>query len=80
MSLIRAFTAASRVPRALLSCVAVRFNSTSKASKQPLLAEIYPLNKDSITEKDLDNWIDAVKQLKSGKASHETPKKSIWVN
>ena len=74
MSLIRAFTAASRVPRAsLLSCVAVRFNSTSKASKQPLLAEIYPLNKDSITEKDLDNWIDAVKQLKSGKASHETP-------
>ncbi|CAK9441507.1 mitochondrial 37S ribosomal protein uS7m [Lodderomyces beijingensis] len=37
-----------------------------------LLAEIYPLNKQEITEQDLDKWIDAVKNLNGGKAKHET--------
>lgn len=76
MSLIRSCTRIARIPR--VSPVAtpsmVRFNSTSESQQKPsLLAEIYPVNKDTVTDEDLDKWVKAVQQLKRGKGIHETP-------
>ncbi|CAD1809336.1 Ribosomal protein S7p/S5e family protein [Candida parapsilosis] len=82
MSLLRTCLNSRRVliPRIHLSCV--RFNSsitTSPASdskstiQKSLFAQIYPVDKDKITEQDVDKWIDALKQLRKGKKTHETP-------
>ncbi|EGW31149.1 uncharacterized protein SPAPADRAFT_63061 [Spathaspora passalidarum NRRL Y-27907] len=64
----------------------LRFNSTTtttnpsspqqpndiQSSKVSLAAQIYPINKDSITETDVDQWLSAVRELKKGKTQHET--------
>lgn len=79
MSLIRSCSKIARIPRVSQVIVPslVRFNSTTKPSQhqqqKSLLAEIYPVNKDTITDEDLDKWVDAVQQLKGGKCIHETP-------
>ncbi|OBA19773.1 ribosomal protein S7 [Metschnikowia bicuspidata var. bicuspidata NRRL YB-4993] len=40
--------------------------------KIALTAKVFPLEKDQITEKDVDEWLKAVQTLKSGKATPET--------
>ncbi|KAI5967149.1 hypothetical protein CANMA_003206 [Candida margitis] len=59
-----------------------RFNSSAISPSTPeakptnqksLFTEIYPIDKDKITEQDVDKWIDALKQLRKGKKIHETP-------
>ncbi|KAK6456010.1 ribosomal protein S7 domain-containing protein [Scheffersomyces xylosifermentans] len=62
----------------LCSSSFVRFNSSSvpadakKEEKVSLTAQIYPANKDSITESDVDEWLSAVQSLKNGKSLAET--------
>ena len=46
--------------------------TSSQQTKKSLFAEIYPIDKEKVTEEDLDKWIDAVRQLKNGKQNHET--------
>lgn len=40
--------------------------------KISLTTKVFPLEKDTITEKDVDEWLSAVKTLKNGKAAPET--------
>ncbi|KAI5956176.1 hypothetical protein KGF54_000651 [Candida jiufengensis] len=60
--MFRSITRARLVPRTF-----IRFNTT-----KPLFPQIYPINKDKITEEDVDKWISALKHLKNGKKIHET--------
>ncbi|ODV80553.1 ribosomal protein S7 [Suhomyces tanzawaensis NRRL Y-17324] len=74
MSLIRACTRRVFAPcpriwlSALRPAVFSRFNSNNPS----LTAQVFPVNKDSITENDLDEWLTAVKALKNGKTNVET--------
>lgn len=55
-----------------------RFNST--APKQiSVTAQVYPLEKDSITEADVDEWLAALETLKSGKQAPET-ETELYIN
>ncbi|KAG7194109.1 uncharacterized protein KQ657_004817 [Scheffersomyces spartinae] len=51
---------------ALCVATAVRFNSNkaSTITKSSLTAQVYPINKESISEKDVDDWLAAVKSLR----------------
>ena len=57
-----------RIP-AVLGAQSIRFNSTKPVS---LTADIFPVEKDSITEENVDEWLHAVQSLKSGKLNIET--------
>lgn len=48
-----------------------RFNSTAPKDIS-LTAQVYPLDKDTITEADVDEWLSAVQTLKEGKKAPET--------
>lgn len=54
----------------------IRFNSSSglkdKDKDISLTAQIYPVDKDSISEQDVDNWLESVRKLKSGRGAAET--------
>lgn len=70
------FRAAARlrvglVPRAQFSSIFVRSNST--APKISIAAQVFPLEKDKITEEDVDEWLAAVQTLKDGKKAPESP-------
>lgn len=72
MSFIRAAARQIRLPRVaprMASVPFVRFNSTKPVS---LIAEVLPLEKDTITEADVDEWLSAVQTLKDGKKAPET--------
>lgn len=75
MSLFRA-AARLRVPRLPLVVTRVahlpitRFNSTK--TEPSLIAQVYPLDKDTITEADVDEWLSAVQTLREGKKAPET--------
>lgn len=85
MSLLRACFNSRQVfiPRIHHACI--RFNSSaasplapeSKSSTQKsLFTQIYPVDKDKVTEQDVDKWIDALKQLRKGKRYMRLQKKS----
>lgn len=61
-----------RQPQLIIA--ATRHNSTIKSGgDQPsLAAQIFPIEKDSITEDDVDEWLAAVKELKGGNHTAET--------
>lgn len=46
-----------------------RFNSTSSIS---LTAKLYPLEKNTVTEQDVDEWLKAIETLKAGNKAPET--------
>lgn len=54
----------------------LRYNSSSTRSSEKsdisLTAQVYPLNKENITETDVDEWLNAVKQLRGGKTHVES--------
>lgn len=59
----------------LLSSTPIRFNEPKVPSSErdiSLTAKVFPLNKTSIGESDIDEWLDAVSQLKSGKLTPDT--------
>ncbi|KAK6462053.1 ribosomal protein S7 domain-containing protein [Scheffersomyces coipomensis] len=83
MSMIRgcSFKVAAYAPRVLRAApratplITSRFNSSSTTKKDQdvsLLAQVYPINKDTITEEDVNEWLKSVQTLKSGKSVPET--------
>lgn len=73
MSFIRAAARQIRFPRTVPRVAQVpfyRFKSTSPIS---VTAEVFPLEKETITEADVDEWLNAVQTLKEGKKAPETP-------
>lgn len=74
MSLLRlVFTPTARaVWRRPHLMTAVRLNSSVAQTQPSLAAQIYPIEKDTITEDDVDEWLAAVKELKGGNHAAET--------
>ncbi|EGV62516.1 hypothetical protein PSN45_000073 [Yamadazyma tenuis] len=62
-SVFRTFTQSSYRAAAPL---AVRFKSSPAATTPSLTAQIFPMDKDTITEKDVDEWIQSLQRLKNG--------------
>lgn len=72
----------SRTPR-LMSSPIIRYNSSSTKTSEKndfsLAAQVFPLNKESITEGDVDEWLNAVQQLKGGK-SHVESETEVYIS
>lgn len=50
-----------------------RYNSTAKKAESfSITAQVYPLEKDTITEADVDEWLSAVQTLQAGKKAPES--------
>ena len=73
MSLLRICSRQVRsIPNTLRPMVPfVRFNSAS-TSKISLTAQVYPIEKEAIGEKEVDEWLSAIKDLKRGKIAVES--------
>lgn len=67
-ALVRAAVPLRRIPLARTTPFLPRFNSTTPS----LTAQIFPLEKEAITEQDIDEWLSAVKALKKGDHRPET--------
>ncbi|CAI5759811.1 unnamed protein product [Candida verbasci] len=74
-----------QIPRSIISPT-IRYNSTTttaqpvkKVESNYFLTQIYPISETEITDKDLDSWIEAVKNLKQGKKIFDT-KEEIYLN
>lgn len=56
----------------------IRFNSTDSSGPKDkhrdisLTAQVYPIDKDNISEQDVDNWLESVRKLKAGRGAAET--------
>lgn len=78
-SLLRQVQLHPTTPRGLAGTIAtsLRFNSSKTAEKTSnisLTAQVFPLHKENITESDVDEWLNAVKQMRkngTGGASNE---------
>lgn len=54
-------------------------SSTAQASQDiSLAAQVYPIDQEAITEEDVDSWLQAVHELKTGKTNAET-KQEIYL-
>lgn len=56
----------------------LRFNSTQNESFS-LTSKVYPLDKDSISEADVDGWLQALQKLRKGKSNLDT-ESEIYLN
>ncbi|KAI3403590.2 hypothetical protein KGF56_003635 [Candida oxycetoniae] len=83
----RSFSLVSVAGHVVAYTQSVRFNTSLAGAKakeasenkleesntsRSLFSQIYPIDRESISEEDLDKWVDAVKQLRQGKKVHET--------
>lgn len=73
-----------RQPSIFATCIRLNSSSSSSSSSPPtppaskdnfsLLTQIYPINKESVNESDIDEWLSAVKKLKRNNSRNvETP-------
>lgn len=77
MKLLTGFTRSMR-PVISRNMHGIRFNSVATsnimklAKKGSLTAQIYPIDKDQITEQDVDEWITALQRLKNGNLPNDS--------
>lgn len=69
MSLIRIAARATQrfnIPRVSLAFNSVRYNSSVDLKKYGLTPQVFPINKETITEEDVDEWLASIRRLKNG--------------